>query len=794
MKIKFLKGLLASSITLAVGSFAGVSAQNENSALGVNVSALNYWSTEWVLVDVMKHASNGVGTTWSYFDDNGWAVDQAGLDLDDNGWVRSLPQANGNVSPVRTVIYQDNSTYPVGDYTVLYEGEGQLKYLGGTYVEEESVPGRHLVRLEEGQFLILEISDTDPNSTGEYIRNIRVIAPGGICDNVPTAYAESADDCATPEAYLPFEAVYQDLVFHPLFLQDMSHYRSIRFMQMMSTNSGAESVWADRPHLSDVTWGTGKGVPIEMAIGLSNRTQSNPWLNIPARADDNYMQGYAELVRDTLDSNLAVNIELGNEIWNNAYPYVMDAHWMAEQGRIEWPEQGATDFEYRLNYFGKRTAEMCSIWKTAFGEDAGRVQCVMGGMAAITWVNKQSLDCPFFAAEENGYSCARDIHSLAIAPYFGSHLHLDQFGPYLTEWLSDSDGGLSKLFEEINNGYLYDLMMGDPSVESWMLPPENGAMEQARGFISSNKTLVDEYGIELTAYEGGQHLTFGGYVADWREGVNDLFLEANADPRMGEAYTQHYNDWKDLGGALFVAFNSTDNWDRWGAFSLKEYQTQPVSESPKLAATYNFIDANPCWWEGCERTTRAYTEVVEEEVEVPVIVVEDFEITVYPTPGNSGVNIDWSYSHPDAHYFLIVSGGVVVGHTEADQNSYDLGGLERFVDHTFQVRLIDSQNTLIAESNEVISMAGDVEAPSKPSGLEVVHDGAYGMNLSWNASTDNGGVAYYVILHNGEFLAHTTELSRPGNHWEEGSVYQVVAYDVWKNASEPSDPVVGVAD
>jgi hypothetical protein len=73
-------------------------------------------------------------------------------------------------------------------------------------------------------------------------------------------------------------------------------------------------------------------------------------------------------------------------------------------------------------------------------------------------------------------------------------------------------------------------------------------------------------------------------------------LPANRDPRMVDAYTAHLNDWKVAGGGLYVVFESTGRRGRFGAFPLKEYQTQAMEETPKLNAVEEFIASNACWW------------------------------------------------------------------------------------------------------------------------------------------------------------------------------------------------------
>jgi len=357
-------GLIVTALSLT-STLHAASSPNESSAIGINLTELNYWSTQWTVLDVMKQAANGSGGLWATFNADTYTMSTQfldRLDLDDQGWPRSLPErSDPDFHYVNTIIYQDNDHYPVGEYTILFDGEGELNYSGVTYLAEKSAPGRHVVQLEANSFFHLQVRSTDPDNTGDYLRNIRILVPGGICGTTPTAYAATAAECTSPEAFATFEQIYQDQSFHPLFLQDLSQYRALRFMGMLGTIASEQRVWSDRPLPSNASWAVENGVPLEMAIDLANKTQAEPWLNMPVRVDDDYMQQYAQLVKGQLDDNLTVRIELGNEIWNNAYPYIIDANWMEAQGRATWPDAGASAFDYRLNYFGKRTAEMCQI-------------------------------------------------------------------------------------------------------------------------------------------------------------------------------------------------------------------------------------------------------------------------------------------------------------------------------------------------------------------------------------------------------------------------------------------------
>ncbi|MFT4927425.1 MAG: hypothetical protein ACI8WB_003532 [Phenylobacterium sp.] len=768
----------------------GVNTPNEKSAIGINLTGLNYWSTQWMLIDVMRQASNGSGELWATSNGDTYAFNtghQSRLNLDAQGWPQSLPERDDpDFHYATTIIYQDNSSYPVGEYVVLYDGEGELSYNGGTYMPTKSSPGRHVVQLEANSFLHLRIRQTDPNNTGNHIRNVRILVPGGICDIDPSYYAQYPADCNGRGEFNGFEQVYQHLDFHPLFLADMAKYRSIRFMQMFSTNVSNQSVWTDRPTYDYASWGLNNGSPVEMAIDLANKVQAEPWLNIPARVDDDYMRQYAQLVKNNLDANLSVHIELGNEVWNNAYPYNLDATWLREQGKLLWPDAGVDDFMYRLNFYGKRTSDMCEIFKQEFGNSADRVKCVMGAQGGNAWVGEQSLQCTLWAAQNGGQNCAHNMDSLAIGPYFAGYLADDKYLPYTAAWSNEGEVGMAKLFDEINSGILRDLTY-NPDEPEWQQAPVGGSLAQAQRFMAENKAVAERHGMKLSAYEGGQHLTFAGNLTGDRALVNEnIFLAGNRDARMGQAFTNYFTDWKEAGGSLFMVFESTGGWGSYGAFALKEYQTQPMSETPKLAETLAFIDANDCWWADCDRVTNAFDRVTVDPLPEPPA-LGHMALTATPKFDTRGVTLNWQAHDGLVHTYHVFRDDGYVGETAPGVTTLTNHWLQLHQQYSFQIKALDYNGMVLAQSDIVTSLAGDSVAPSQPSNVSVVFNGGDGFNVSWTPSVDNESVAWYEIYRNGASFTTRTEPFF-ADEWppQDTMSYQIFAHDHTGNISEGS--------
>ncbi|MFZ6028724.1 MAG: cellulose-binding protein [Chloroflexota bacterium] len=536
--------------------------------IGVNISSIVDWTSDFPFVDIFKTSRTWLPQCQEWSNPgctSGWDTGEyAFIDLDENGWVRSLPapEENRMFDRVSTVmLLGDARAGTGGTYLVLYDGEGTLEYgLGAEKDAAASATGREVISYtpENGLFL-LTITQTDPNHTGNYIRNIRVVRP--------------ADE-------------FNSELFNPQFLARLDRFKAVRYMDWMETNNSTQGVWANRPKPDDARYAcyepVCKGAPLEIMIALANQTQTEPWFTLPHQATDEYITQFAALVRDQLDPGLQVYVEYSNEVWNGMFA---QNGWVNQQAAAEWPviPDGSSEFDRLINWHAKRTAEMCEIWDNVWAGQADRLTCVAGGWAAVPYINEQILSCPYW----DEAPCAdHGIDALAIAPYFGGYIGGPEHEGAVQAWTQQADGGLAMLFTEISTG---GLLSGE-----WT--PTDGALQEAIRWMQDNKQTADRYGVGLLAYEGGQHLAGVGSAQN-NEAITTLFTNANRDERMYAVYRQYLNAWKEAGGGLFMAFSLCGGYGRYGSWGALEYINQP--DTPKYRALIDFIDANPCWWPGC---------------------------------------------------------------------------------------------------------------------------------------------------------------------------------------------------
>jgi hypothetical protein len=473
--------------------------------IGTNLATVADWSTQLPFIDAFKSSRAWMPQVpEEYIWDTG---ERDKIFFDKDGWIKSLP-SDTQYKSVGTLMYREmDGKYPGGQYIVLYEGEGTLEYGYDAKKDETfSSLGRDVIDVTPSDAgMWLQIRETDPNN---YIRNIRVI---------PSEYENS------------------NSTFNPDFIDRIDDFKALRFMDWMDTNNSDQADWEDRPTPESARYSI-DGVPVEVMVELANKTNTDPWFTMPHMATDEYITEFAEYVKNHLEPKRKIYVEYSNEVWNTRFE---QSKWVLEQAKKEWGGS-RSDNDLRLDWYSKRTTEVTQIWDEVFGSEKERVIGIMGGIAANSWASERVLSYEW--TDEPKSHQEYGIDAIAIAPYFGYYLGEPKNQSEIESWRSESNGGLDKLFKEIKQGEV----LSDS--------PEGGALAQSYKWMSDHATFADSEGLELLAYEGGQHLAGLGGVEN-NDRITELFIKANRDPRMGEIYKEYLQKWHSLGGDLFMNFN-----------------------------------------------------------------------------------------------------------------------------------------------------------------------------------------------------------------------------------------------
>lgn len=338
-------------------------------------------------------------------------------------------------------------------------------------------------------------------------------------------------------------------IFRQQFLDRWSGMKALRFMDWMRTNNSPVVSWKDRPVVEDASWASKKGVPLEIMVQLSNTLKINPWFCVPHQADDDYVRNMARLLRDTVDPSLKIYIEYSNELWNSMFA---QSRYAQEQGiRRGLADKG---WEAGWLYTAKRSVEIFQIFEQEFG-GKDRLVRVISAHSANPYIARQIL------RYENTYENA-DV--LAIAPYLGMNLKPE-----------GSD-------EELDAR-----TVADWSVEQVMNHLNHEILPKTIQQIREHKRIAEEFGLELVAYEAGQHLT-GIQGAENNQRLIDLFKQVNRSSQMGELYSRYLEAWQAEGGGLICMFASTSRWTKWGMWGLLESWQQDIKDIPKAKATFDW--------------------------------------------------------------------------------------------------------------------------------------------------------------------------------------------------------------
>ncbi len=527
---------------------------NQKSPLGMNTNEALEVDASLPFVDLFRLALP--------FDEARPWFTKGNVIFDKNGWPKNL---NGGKAGTRFLSHMPMAALPKGEYTVLYQGEGKIRYGASAKVVSQS-PGKDIIRIvpqKQPKELYPTATATmfiDESNPRNYIRNIKIIMPGGICRNQPTKHVTNPRICPN-NSYLSFVESYQrnqQITFNPDFLNFMKDFKVIRFMNMSGVTRNNLSSWNDRPTIQKATWG-GKegvrGVPLEVMIELANILNVDPWFNVPHAADNTFIYRMAQTVKQKLKPNLRIYVEYTNEAWNNIF--VPQAEHMKQTGyklRLDKNRNVAGS-----KYYSKQSVNIFKVWERVFG-NKNRLVRVMGGMTTNTKLTETLLGF------EGAY---KHVDALAIAPYF--HFPQEKMA---------SIRSVNDVFRELN------------------APDNRYSLKNTLKFVEKQIQVTKGFGVDLIAYEGGQHLVHHK-THSMTEGATPHLYKANKDQRMGAAYYQLLAGWKKLGGKLFIPFSAPRPSTWHGSWGVKEHIAEQPVQAPKYRSLLGFANGNPCWWQNC---------------------------------------------------------------------------------------------------------------------------------------------------------------------------------------------------
>lgn len=538
----------------------------ENPSLAVGLSGIADWSDTIVFMDLMKMSRgwfDDVDGVYHWFDDLK-AMGHFENALDENGWPTYIPE---HIEEFTTIwdwtkngdFAEDIATQRAGTYVLRYEGEGQIDVYGGAHINVVSQQDGEIVfENTTGETFLLSISSTDPNETGDYIKDVSIVN-----QELIDLYDAGA-------------------VFHPDYIAAYADMRELRYMDMMGTNHSDEAALTDRPMINDLTYMD--GIPVEMIVALANETGTDVWINIPHLATDEYVEFIANYLQENLDPNLKVTVEYSNETWNSLFE---QSNAMYALGQDAFDASDAFSYlETSMSYYGMRAAEVMQIFTEAFdGNDAPQLVRVIGGLTGGEWVTEQALEAPVWQqSDPDGYEPpANFFDAIAVTTYFGGDIVTS---PALLQTIADAikDTDLDA------NQVLAD-MLRDPDVAS--------SLPNLESALAAHATLAVEHGLNLVSYEGGQHVHHLAGTAGGSLTIDTFLRDFVRSEEMGALYEDLIAIWDTHGDGPLMNFGWVGAPSIYGSWAAKATYDDT---NPRAEVLDNYNETNVVDWEAREGT------------------------------------------------------------------------------------------------------------------------------------------------------------------------------------------------
>ena len=321
-------------------------------------------------------------------------------------------------------------------------------------------------------------------------------------------------------------------LFSPEFVNSLKPYTVLRFLDWSAANANPQSVkWADRTQPGSIYQTRPQGAALENIVALSNKLSAEPWVNVPWNADDDYITHMAQLMHDGIPANRRVYVELSNEVWNYAFS-------VSRQSEREGLARKMSDDPViaNLRRYAERAGEVMRIWSKVFADRPGQLVRVAATMHDNPWTAEIVMTSP---------GLADNIDALATAPYFG------------TGFFSGSEAGMT------DTGQMLSILAGY-------------SKQVLANAGEGNAAVARKYGKRYIAYEAGQHLIEAGSL--------DRISAMNRSNTMYDIYINFITDWKTRFNDTMVLYSATSPISGYGAWGLREYAGQPLSETPKRRA------------------------------------------------------------------------------------------------------------------------------------------------------------------------------------------------------------------
>lgn len=350
--------------------------------------------------------------------------------------------------------------------------------------------------------------------------------------------------------------------WNPQFLRETALYRSFRFMDWDHTNNSKRERWSERPPRSSPRQNP---VAYEWMVDLCNRQNADLWLTLPHRsvsratgtAPADYALRLCLLIKTGVDvGELALApfqgrfdqvtraelvaaggvatgaplrpdrrlyLEYSNETWNGGF---QQAHYCCDEGLPLGLDTNRWTAGFRFHAWAAirvfRAADL------VFGTHSPRVVKVLATQSANSWIAGQHLQV---LADPALNPWGVRATAIATAPYFGHGV----------------DGEAPDAVTALR-----------------------AAIQKSGAESAKHRQIAAAAGLQLIAYEGGQHVTKNAQTVNRQPVMADLYREYLDE--MSRHFV-HFSHYAHVGAA-----------GKGGAWGAIEFTGQPLEAAPKYRA------------------------------------------------------------------------------------------------------------------------------------------------------------------------------------------------------------------
>ncbi|WP_024540072.1 hypothetical protein, partial [Comamonas badia] len=502
----------------------------------MNLPMLSYWDRSFAMADVVRQA-RFVDTSWG---------------------TNTNPDATGAPGVDFRLMF-NSRTIGAGTYKLIFTGKADLS-LGG-------VAG--------GQVRNQAYDATSNRSTAD------VVLPQNVTGNTwltfentrRTAASTGANGVTQVHLWRPGYATDGSVLFTSEFITAMRKVQILRAMDMTSTNTNPTAHWSERTRPDFIGMTEAKGQSWELLVQLANATGRDLWINVPVKADDDYIAKLAQLFRygsdgvnpytsaqanpayPPLRSDLRLYVEYGNEIWNSSAGFY----------GLGWVKAMSDAVRADVTHpIGRDLPDEWVAFKRFIAYRSAAISRAFRGV----WGDSLMMD--------------------RVRPIFA--IQAGNANSYLSNgliWAEGEYGDVSKIWWGGGGASYFDSTTAPADTQpSTMQAYFDGLPDAAfANRIKTDTAWLKGYGLHHVSYEGGPEP--GGSALGGGGGGEALANAYNTDPRMPGRMAAAYDLWKANGGELLLYYNYSGMGAPWWFIDGTKNITVSDTTSPKL----QFLDS-----------------------------------------------------------------------------------------------------------------------------------------------------------------------------------------------------------